>query len=66
MKKLLRNTLRSSWFQRAVGVLAAEYLRLVWNTTRFAIEPAGIYEQFEREAPVILRWNDTHHLEDLA
>ena len=40
--------------------MAAEYLRLVWKTTRFVVEPDGIYEQFERDAPVIMRrWSRT-------
>ena len=28
-------------FQRTAGILAAEYLRLVWKTTRLVIEPDG-------------------------
>ena len=36
------------WVQTAIGVTAAEYLRLVWNTTRFALEPADIYGRAER------------------
>ena len=39
LKKFLRNLLRSSWVQRALGVLAAEYLRLVWLTNRFSYDP---------------------------
>lgn len=63
MKKFLRNTLRSSWFQRAVGILAAEYLRLVWVTNRFTFEPADIYEQVEPRMPVILAfWHGQHFL----
>jgi len=40
LKKLIRNVLRSSWVQRAVGFLAAEYLRLVWLTNKFSFDPA--------------------------
>jgi lysophospholipid acyltransferase (LPLAT)-like uncharacterized protein len=43
--------------------LAAEYLRLVWKTTRFEIEPEGIYDRFERDAPVIIAmWHGQHFL----
>jgi lysophospholipid acyltransferase (LPLAT)-like uncharacterized protein len=50
-------------FQQTAGAMAAEYLRLVWSTTRFEIEPAGIYEQFERDAPVIIAmWHGQHFL----
>jgi lysophospholipid acyltransferase (LPLAT)-like uncharacterized protein len=38
-------------------------LRLVWRTTSFVIEPQGIYEQFERDAPVIIAmWHGQHFL----
>ena len=37
--RLLKRLTASRWFQVAVGVLAAEYLRLVWKTNRFVIEP---------------------------
>ena len=63
MKRLLRNTLRSSWFQRAAGGLAAEYLRLVWWTNRFTIDPPDIYAQVEPQMPAILAfWHGQHFL----
>ncbi|MDF0578417.1 lysophospholipid acyltransferase family protein [Bradyrhizobium yuanmingense] len=63
MKKLLRNTLRSSWFQRAVGVLAAEYLRLVWRTNSFTFDPPDIYERVEPQLPAIFAfWHGQHFL----
>ncbi len=50
-------------FQKTTGVVAAEYLRLVWNTTRFVFEPEGIYEQVDRDAPVIIAmWHGQHFL----
>jgi hypothetical protein len=50
-------------FQKTVGVVAAEYLRLVWKTTRLVIEPEGIYERFNRDAPVIIAmWHGQHFL----
>ena len=27
------------WVQRTIAVLASEYLRLIWKTSRFTIEP---------------------------
>ena len=66
MKKLLRDTLRSSWFQRAVGFLAAEWLRLVWLTNRFTFEPGGkdaLYERIEAQLPAIFAfWHGQHFL----
>jgi lysophospholipid acyltransferase (LPLAT)-like uncharacterized protein len=50
-------------FQKATGIVAAEYLRLVWNTNRFVIEPEGIYESVDRDAPVIIAmWHGQHFL----
>jgi lysophospholipid acyltransferase (LPLAT)-like uncharacterized protein len=63
LKKLLRNVLRSSWVQQAVGFLAAEYLRLVWLTNKFSFDPPGVYEIVEPEQPVILAfWHGQHFL----
>jgi lysophospholipid acyltransferase (LPLAT)-like uncharacterized protein len=50
-------------FQRTVGVMAAEYLRLVWMTTRFTMEPEGFVEQAEFDLPVIVGvWHGQHLL----
>lgn len=50
-------------FQKAVGIMAAEYLRLVWKTTRFVLEPPGIYERGVADTPVILgMWHGQHFL----
>jgi lysophospholipid acyltransferase (LPLAT)-like uncharacterized protein len=55
--------LRSSWFQRAVGFLAAEWLRLVWRTNRFTYYPDGIVTRVEAQFPVILGfWHGQHFL----
>jgi lysophospholipid acyltransferase (LPLAT)-like uncharacterized protein len=63
LKKLLRNTLRSSWFQHAVGFLAAEYLRLVWLTNKFTYEPPDVYVQVEPRMPAIFAfWHGQHFL----
>jgi hypothetical protein len=63
LKRLLRNALRSSGFQRAAGFLAAEYLRLVWRTNRFSIDPPDIYAQVEPRLPAILVfWHGQHFL----
>jgi lysophospholipid acyltransferase (LPLAT)-like uncharacterized protein len=63
LKRLIRNGLRSSWFQRAAGFLAAEFLRLVWWTNRFSIEPPDIYAQVEPRLPAILVfWHGQHFL----
>ncbi|HEY7662763.1 MAG TPA: lysophospholipid acyltransferase family protein [Xanthobacteraceae bacterium] len=59
----VKRLVASRAFQQSAGLLAAEYLRLVWNTTRLAIEPEGIYERVDREAPVIVAmWHGQHFL----
>jgi lysophospholipid acyltransferase (LPLAT)-like uncharacterized protein len=63
LKKLIRNLLRSRGVQRAVGFLAAEYLRLVWLTTKFTFEPADVYERAEPHQPLIFAfWHGQHFL----
>jgi lysophospholipid acyltransferase (LPLAT)-like uncharacterized protein len=63
LKKLLRNLLRSSWVQRAVGFLAAEYLRLVWLTNKFSFQPANVYDIVEPQMPAIFAfWHGQHLL----
>jgi len=51
------------WVQTTVGVLAAEYLRLVWKTSRFIVEPADFYERAEPEQPLIIAmWHGQHFM----
>jgi lysophospholipid acyltransferase (LPLAT)-like uncharacterized protein len=63
LKKLLRNILRSGWFQRAVGFLAAEYLRLVWRTNTFIFDPPHVHDMVEPRQPAIfVFWHGQHFL----
>jgi lysophospholipid acyltransferase (LPLAT)-like uncharacterized protein len=63
LKRLARNLLRSSRVQRAVGFLAAEYLRLVWRTNKFTIDPADVYERVEPQQPAIFAfWHGQHFM----
>jgi lysophospholipid acyltransferase (LPLAT)-like uncharacterized protein len=63
LKRLLRDLLRSPWVQRALGVLAAEYLRLVWLTNRFGYDPANVYDLVEPEMPAIfVFWHGQHFI----
>jgi lysophospholipid acyltransferase (LPLAT)-like uncharacterized protein len=63
LKKLLRDTLRSSWFQRAIGFFAAEYLKFVWRTNRFTFDPPGLYERVEPQMPAIFAfWHGQHFM----
>jgi lysophospholipid acyltransferase (LPLAT)-like uncharacterized protein len=63
LKKLIRNVLRSSWVQHAVGLLTAEFLRLVWLTNRFSFDPPDVYELVEPQMPAIfVFWHGQHFL----
>lgn len=54
---------KKRWLQKTIGVLAAEYLRLVWKTSRFTIEPVDIYERAEPEQPLIIAmWHGQHFM----
>jgi lysophospholipid acyltransferase (LPLAT)-like uncharacterized protein len=49
--------------QVTLGTLAAAYLRLVWKTSRFALDPADIYEAVEKDLPAILAmWHGQHFM----
>jgi lysophospholipid acyltransferase (LPLAT)-like uncharacterized protein len=63
LKKVFRNVLRSSWVQRAVGFLAAEFLRLVWLTNRFSFDPVDVYDIVEPQQPAIFAfWHGQHFM----
>ena len=60
---LVKRFVGSRPFQRAVGVMAAEYLRLVWTTTGFTVEPEGFVEHARFDFPVIVGiWHGQHYL----
>lgn len=60
---MLRRITRSEWFQRSVGVAAAEFLRLVWITNRFSYDPPDLYERVEPDLPAIIAfWHGQHFM----
>jgi lysophospholipid acyltransferase (LPLAT)-like uncharacterized protein len=59
--QLLKQLASSRPFQVATGVLAAEYLRFVWKTNRFVVDPPGGYERFDADYPAIVAfWHGQH------
>lgn len=49
--------------QKAIGIVASQYLRLVWKTSRFVVEPPDIYDRVVPDLPVILAmWHGQHFL----
>jgi lysophospholipid acyltransferase (LPLAT)-like uncharacterized protein len=65
--KLAKRITHARWFQTAVGRSAAAYLGLVWNTSRFVLEPADVYERLAPELPVIfVFWHGQHYMVPFA
>jgi len=61
--RLWQRLSRQRWFQRFIGVGAAEYLRLVNKTSRIVYEPTDIYDRIDRDLPVsIAMWHGQHAL----
>lgn len=59
----MRRIFAAPWLQKAAGVAIAEYIRLVWNTGRFVIEPEDFHERFKAEQPIIAAmWHGQHML----
>src|ERR1700731_3045420 len=59
----LKRFARSRLMQTTVGIVAAEYLRFVWNTSRTVLEPADIYERMLPDLPVIIAmWHGQHFM----
>src|SRR5262245_7011726 len=59
----LKQMARTRWVQKSVGVVAAEYLRLVYWTSHLVTEPADIYERVIPDLPVILAmWHGQHFM----
>jgi lysophospholipid acyltransferase (LPLAT)-like uncharacterized protein len=60
---LLKRIVASRMLQRTVGIMGAEYLRLVWSTTRFDVEPNDFHDRVDRDFPIIMSmWHGQHYL----
>jgi lysophospholipid acyltransferase (LPLAT)-like uncharacterized protein len=60
---MLKRFIGAHWVQVTLGALGAWYLRLVFRTSRFVVEPTDIYERIDRNLPVILTfWHGQHFL----
>ena len=64
---LSRGIARARWMQIALGVGAAQYLRLVWRTSRFVVEPADLDERLRQDLPFIAAfWHGQHFMMPFA
>ena len=63
MSSLQKRIGRARSTQVTLGTLAAAYLRLVWKTSRFELDPPGIYEAVEPDLPLIVAmWHGQHFM----
>lgn len=63
MRILPKRLSTAPWLQKAVGTAACNYLRLVWNTSRFIFEPADLYDRVRPDLPVIVAvWHGQHFM----
>ena len=58
---LLKRIVASPAFLSAAGSVAANYLRLVWYSSRRTLEPSNFYETFETPA-IVAMWHGQHFL----
>lgn len=58
---LMKRIVASAAFQSAAGSIAANYLRLVWNTSRIVRDPPHMYEEVEMPA-IVAFWHGQHFL----
>lgn len=59
----VRRLTRSSAFQRVLGTVAAQWLRLVWWTNRWQLDPPHIYDDLDPQLPVIVAfWHGQHFM----
>ncbi len=60
---MLKRLVRSPRVQAAAGLLGAGYLKLVFRTNGFTIDPPDIYDRVDAELPVILAmWHGQHFM----
>jgi lysophospholipid acyltransferase (LPLAT)-like uncharacterized protein len=60
---MLKNLRDKPWFRTGVGTVMANYLRLVWKTNRFVLDPPDLYDQVRADLPVIVTmWHGQHFM----
>ena len=63
MRLLPKRITTAPWAQKVIGIVASEYLRLVWKTSRFVFEPEDLYERVAPDLPAIVAvWHGQHFM----
>ncbi|MCX2723838.1 lysophospholipid acyltransferase family protein [Roseibium salinum] len=64
---MMKRLARHPWVLSGVGTLLAGYLKLVYLTNRFVLDPEGVHEDTEQHLPVIVAmWHGQHFLVPFA
>jgi lysophospholipid acyltransferase (LPLAT)-like uncharacterized protein len=63
LRILPKRVTTAPWAQKAIGIAACNYLRLVWKTSRFTYEPDDLYDRVRPDLPLIVAvWHGQHFL----
>jgi lysophospholipid acyltransferase (LPLAT)-like uncharacterized protein len=63
LRILPKRVTTAPWAQKAIGIAACNYLRLVWNTSRFTFDPPDVYDRVRPDLPIILAvWHGQHFM----
>jgi lysophospholipid acyltransferase (LPLAT)-like uncharacterized protein len=63
LRILPKRIIAAPWAQQAIGIAACNYLRLVWNTSRFIFEPEDLYDRVRPDLPIIVAvWHGQHFM----
>jgi lysophospholipid acyltransferase (LPLAT)-like uncharacterized protein len=60
---LLKRLIKTRWLNKAIAVILAKYLQLVWKTSRVVFEPQDFKARALASAPIIIgMWHGQHFL----
>lgn len=60
---MLKRVRDAPWFRRSAGLALSQYLRFVWRTSRFEVDPDDLYDRLRPDLPVIITlWHGQHYL----
>lgn len=63
MRILSKRITAAPWLQKTIGIVASEYLRLVWKTSHFVMEPEDFFERLAPDLPAIVAvWHGQHFM----
>lgn len=65
--KLHKRIANAPWVRTTIGVMAAEYLRFVWKTSRVVVDPPDFFDRITDDLPIIAAmWHGQHFMMPFA